>query len=87
MKALQGKIIVSHDLNAHFKCISVQLQALRIAVEKLETEEGHQSLRGHQTVNSSESIRMSFQKLQTAITEMEDTMVMIAEATGAIDKL
>jgi hypothetical protein len=38
-------------------------------------------------VDSSEAIHLSFQKLQAAIREMEDTLLMIAEATGEIGKL
>jgi hypothetical protein len=38
-------------------------------------------------VDSSEAIQLSFQKLQVAIKEMEDTLLMIAEATGEIGKL
>jgi hypothetical protein len=78
---------VSDQLRTHFDGLFDQLQSLRNAVEFLKKEERNHSLRGHQTVDSSEAIQLSFQKLQAAIKEMEDTLLMIAEATGEIGKL
>jgi ABC-type phosphate transport system auxiliary subunit len=78
---------VSDHLRTHFDGLFDQLHSLRNAVESLRKEEQNHSLRGHQTVDSSESIQLSFQKLQAAIKEMEDTLLMIAEATGETGKL
>lgn len=78
---------MSYHLCDHFHSIYAQLRALRTSIKVLEKEESHQSLQGHQTVNSSEAIALSFHKLQTAIREMEDTLVMIQEATGERGKL
>jgi hypothetical protein len=78
---------MSDHLRTHFDGLFDQLQSLRNAVEFLKKEERNHSLRGHQTVDSSEAIQLSFQKLQAAIKEMEDTLLMIAEATGEIGKL
>lgn len=78
---------MSGALGLHFEAIFGQLHALRTAVESLKEKERDHSLRGHQTVDSSEAIHLSFQKLQAAIREMEDTLLMIAEATGEIGKL
>jgi hypothetical protein len=78
---------VSDHLRTHFDGLFDQLHSLRNAVESLRKAEQNHSLRGHQTVDSSEAIQLSFQKLQAAIKEMEDTLLMIAEATGEIGKL
>ncbi|MFY0727402.1 hypothetical protein [Pseudomonas sp. NFX15] len=78
---------MSGALVRHFEAIFSQLHTLRTAVESLKEKERVHSLRGHQTVDSSEAIHLSFQRLQTAIKEMEDTLLMIAEATGEIGKL
>jgi hypothetical protein len=47
---------------------------------------GH-SLRGRQTVDDSECLERSFETLHTAIGDMEQTLTMIAEATGNTRKL
>ncbi|WP_408600461.1 hypothetical protein [Pseudomonas sp. PLMAX] len=78
---------MSNHLGTHFDGLFDKLQSLRNAVESLEKDEQNHSLRGHQTVDSSEAIQLSFQKLQAAVKEMENTLLMIAEATGEIGKL
>lgn len=78
---------MNHHLGKQFRSIYTELQALEASINVLEKEKCHQSLQGHQTVNSSEAIALSLHKLQTAIREMEDTLVMIQEATGEKGKL
>jgi hypothetical protein len=66
-----------------------QLRVLRESVNELlalETEKVRM-LRGHQTVDTSESLNLSFSKLQEDIVSMEEVLASIAEATGDISKL
>lgn len=66
-----------------------QLLALRESVDILQhVESGSvESLRGHQTVDAPESLDLVFQKLHEDIASMEETLAMIAEATGDVPKL
>ncbi|WP_431038456.1 hypothetical protein [Pseudomonas yamanorum] len=66
-----------------------QLRILRESVNHLESvnEAEVKALRGHQTVDVDDSIRLSFKKLQDQIAAMEETLATIAEATGEIPKL
>ena len=66
-----------------------QLRILRESVVHLESvdEAEVKALRGHQTVDVDDSIRLSFNKLQDQIAAMEETLASIAEATGEIPKL
>lgn len=62
-----------------------QLQILRGLLTGLEQSMGH-SLRGHQTVDDSECLERSFESLHAALGDMEQTLTLIAEATGKIRK-
>lgn len=66
-----------------------QLRILRESVVHLESvdEAEVKALRGNQTVDVDDSIRLSFNKLQDQIAAMEETLASIAEATGEIPKL
>ena len=64
------------------------LHRLREDVQTLELAQEQQvvSLRGQQTVDSSDAIGLSFRKLAQQITSMEETLAAIAEATGEVCK-
>jgi hypothetical protein len=69
-----------------FPAIFAQLRALRKLIEELEEAEKHSSLRGHQTVDSPEAIRLSFDTLSAGLSDIETTLATIAEAMGEIRK-
>ncbi len=61
-----------------------QLRILRESISDLERMERREvsSLRGHQTVDSKETLHLSFQQLQDLIVCMEETLAALAEASG-----
>lgn len=66
-----------------------QLRQLRQSVADLAASEQAEvrELRGGQTQDTDEAIRLSFAKLQDQIAGMEETLATLAEATGEIPKL
>ncbi|WP_110951267.1 hypothetical protein [Pseudomonas bohemica] len=73
----------------HIIGIAAMLRALRKAVDELEQLELTQvePLKGHQTVDSKQSLSQCFSSLQTSIEEMENLLATVAEATGEVGKL
>jgi hypothetical protein len=69
--------------------ITAQLISLRAAVESLSDLElpRVRELAGHQTTDASQSLELCFMKMDDSITDMEETLAAIAEATGEIEKL
>ena len=69
--------------------ITAQLHSLRRAIQELERTEllGMVVLKGSQTVNSKQALSQCFSKLQDSITDIEETLATVAEATGQRGKL
>ncbi|EJF68643.1 MULTISPECIES: hypothetical protein [Pseudomonas] len=80
---------MSKDSKTLLAGIFEHLRVLRATVAELESvvEIEVDALRGSQTVDVDDSIRLSFVKLQDQIGAMEETLATIAEATGEIPKL
>lgn len=80
---------MSKDSKTLLAGIFEHLRVLRATVAELESvvEIEVDALRGSQTVDVDDSVRLSFQKLQAQIGAMEETLATIAEATGEIPKL
>ncbi|OBZ20204.1 hypothetical protein BS643_22825 [Pseudomonas protegens] len=74
------------QLTLQFKETLGQLQILRGLLTGLEQSVGH-SLLGHQTVDDNECLERSFESLHAAIGDMQQTLTLIAEATGKLPKL
>ncbi|MDF2643537.1 MAG: hypothetical protein K0R45_2811 [Pseudomonas sp.] len=72
-----------------FDAVWATLQELRRGVRELQDCELERvdRLRGHQTVDDREAVDQSFNKLQAAMLEFEETLATIGEATGEIGKL
>ncbi|RJX78998.1 hypothetical protein [Pseudomonas sp. LS-2] len=73
----------------HIIALAAMLHSLRKAVDKLESIElaQVQHLQGEQTVDHQQSLSQCFTNLQRSISDMENTLVTLAEATGEISKL
>ena len=80
---------MSKDSKALVAGIFDQLRILRETVTDLEAVDGSEvtSLAGAQTVDVTETVHLSFMKLQDQIAAMEETLATIAEATGEISKV
>lgn len=80
---------MSREIKIQIAAIFDQLVALRKSVTSLEKteKEGVDSLRGHQTVDVEGAFRLVFQKLEDNIASMEESLAVLAEATGDIPKL
>lgn len=80
---------MSREIKIQIAAIFDQLVALRKSVASLEKteKEGVDSLRGHQTVDVEGAFRLVFQKLEDNIASMEESLAVLAEATGDIPKL
>lgn len=63
--------------------IAELLRALRSSIQILEGQQLAETkqLSGHQTVDTRQSLMLSFHQLETAIGEMEQTLTTLAEAT------
>lgn len=65
------------------KAVATQLKALRRtirALAELRLSQTHE-LSGHQTVDSRQSLLLSFERLEACLSEMEETLATITEAT------
>lgn len=65
------------------EAVVTHLMALRRAIRamsKLRLSQIHE-LSGHQTVDSRQSLLLSFERLEACISEMEETLATITEAT------
>jgi len=80
---------MSLDSRVQVTAILDQLLALRESVRELQATEQKRaiSLRGHQTVDGDEAVKLLFAKLQDDIASIEEALAAIAEATGDIPKL
>jgi len=65
------------------KAIATHLKALRRTIQALATLRlSHiHELSGHQTVDSRQSLLLSFERLEVCLSEMEETLATITEAT------
>ncbi|MDB6052417.1 MAG: hypothetical protein JWR17_5163 [Pseudomonas sp.] len=83
------KLSDAHSLNTATSLdTATLLRSLRSSVQRLEQIELAEvtDLAGHQTVDTKQSLSQCFALLHTSITEMEETLSAIAEATGARGK-
>jgi len=73
----------------HIIGIAAMLRSLRKAVDELEQLERVQvkELQGEQTVDTQQSLSQCFANFQDSITDMEDALATMAEATGESAKL
>ncbi|WP_341961849.1 hypothetical protein [Pseudomonas sp. RC10] len=65
------------------KAVATHLKALRRtirALAKLRLSQIHE-LSGHQTVDSRQSLLLSFERLEACLSEMEETLATLTEAT------
>lgn len=63
--------------------VADQLVALKTAIRRLNELQTSdvQELTGHQTVDSRQSLLLSFERLESCVAEMEETLSSILEAT------
>lgn len=65
--------------------VAQQLIALRAAIsnlKELQTSDAPE-LTGHQTLDSRQSLQLSFERLESCVDEMEETLASLAEATNS----
>jgi hypothetical protein len=81
--------LMSNNRKIQLNAIYLKLRELRESVntlEKIEIDEV-EPLSGHQTVDSEGALTLAMLKLRDQIAVMEETLAMIAEATGDKPKL
>lgn len=69
--------------------VTTSLNCLREAIKKLERSDLPEvdALEGHQSVDTQSSLNQCVQVLERLMTEMDDTVAMLAEAVGERGKL
>ena len=78
----QGGHMRASEVSAE-EAVATHLKALRRtirALAKLRLSQIHE-LPGHQTVDSRQSLTLSFERLEASLSEMEETLATIKEAT------
>jgi hypothetical protein len=80
---------MSTDTKEQIAAIFDQLAVLRESVLSLQNTENERvdTLRGHQTMDVEGAFCRVFRKLEDNIASIEETMAVLAEATGDIPKL